>query len=400
MESELDAEAKPESEQTQHDVFSETENAQKNFEENREQQQLPLLLFWETFDVPEFLAIGFPDVQEGQINVPETVTFEDLSPLYPFGSALELQFIPLFERFSMAVQTVPVIDAFPDLVWQVDAVDSETHLVTPMFLFQLTEAGLEMDWQPEGLNPQYLYDTTLSSLGFLQLSVADVPESAKSIPLVAPVETAPVKVSDLAQLFGAETPEYTVDLPFASELWMQIAAETNLPGTLRLVVRAEPEGNWVRVEPSPVSEFHAEVRTSPQAGKQTEGGETVFENIGIRFLAEASWKNVVWKGDEYAERLDSERKNTMFAKEELEKKIEQLETQIFEGNTNVRPERDESKAGLRMLDLRLAEIESILEKLPAAYKEISDNESACFHYSVFLESESGNRTLLILKTVP
>ena len=372
------------------------------FAEIRDQQREPLLRLFEDFDVPPFLAINFPDVKDNNdIDPPVKKAFGELSPLHPFGSALELRFVPLFELPKMTVNTRLDFDALPDLVWKVEAIDSETHEGTPMFLFQLTEAGLEMDWQLEGLNNQYLYDTILSSLGFLQLSVADMPETVKQIPLFTPEQVEPVEISALAELPESETPEIVVELPFATELWQNIFTEMNPPKTLVLEVRAEPKGNWVRMEPSPSpSEFHADVQTSQQVGKPTEGGETVFEKISIPFGASVSLEKIVWKGDEYAGRLQSERENIKSKKADLEKKVEQIKAKIFDNRATEadKTEREGYEAELKKYDIRLKEIEGILEKLPAAYTELGQNESARFYYSVSLESADGKRKLLILTT--
>jgi hypothetical protein len=272
-----------------------------------------------------------------------------------------------------------------------------------MFRFQLTEAGLEMKWQLEGLTTQYLYETVLSSLGFLDLSIADKPETVVQIPLFAPVETMPMKASDLARLSEQEPPEYAIELPFASELWQAIFATMNPPHTLRLEVSAEPPGDWVHIaSPSALasaSALRAEVLTSQQARKPAESGDT-FENISVTFVASASLDKIVWKGDESAEQLLSEQEHLQRTKEQLERQIGQLDAQIFDGDQSVRQEREAHRTELRRNDLRLVEIDSILERLPAAYREIGENESGRFTYSVFLESESTGRRLLLLKTVP
>ncbi|MCL2709576.1 MAG: hypothetical protein FWE95_01745 [Planctomycetaceae bacterium] len=399
--SDLDTVADPE--HIEQDILVVPEDIRKTFAELRAQQKEPLLLFWKDFVVPEFLAINFPNVENHQIDIPEKKLFAELQPLYENGVALELRFIPLFEMPSIRVETTLVIEALPDLVWLVSAVDTvidnEANLATPMFLFQLTAAGLEMEWQPKGLTNQYLYDTILTSLGFLELSIVGTPETAVEIPLFAPVETVPMKVSDLATLAEQESPEHVIELPFASELWQEIFATMNPPYTLRLEVSAEPTGDWIRIESPTESEMHAEVLTTQQARKPAESGDT-FENIKVTFVASASLENIVWKGDEYAERLLSEQDVLKRAKEQLERQIGRLDTQIFDGDQSARQERDEYRAELRSNDLRLAEIESLLERLPAAYREIGENESKRFHYSLFLESEATGRRLLILETVP
>jgi len=401
--SELDTITDTDLAEIEREVFTPPEDVRKTFAKLREQQRAPLLQSWKDFDVPEFLAINFPDVQNHQIDVPETKLFAELKPLYDNGAALELRFIPLFELPRMTVETTLAVEAFPDLVWLVSAVDTtldpETNLTTPMFLFQLTEAGLEMEWQPKGLTNQYLYDTILSSLGFLELSIADIPETEIVIPLFAPVETVPMKVSDLANLADQEPPEHVIELPFASELWRAIFATMDPPPTLRLEVSAEPTGDWVRLEFPSASELHAEVLTLQQARKPSESGET-FENIKVTFVASASLETIVWKGDEYAEQLFLEQSVLKRTKEQLERRIDQLRQQAFEGNDSARRERDELNAELRSNDLRLGEIDSIVERLPAAYREIGENDVGCFHYALFLESDTTGRRLLILKMVP
>ena len=402
IKSELEAQTESELEQIEQEVFTEPEDVRKTFEEERAKQKESLRRFLDGFDVPKFLAIDFPAVQNNMIDVPEKKTFTKLSPLQPFGAALELRFIPLFELSTMKVVTSQTVESLPDLVWRVEAVDIDTDLATPMFRFQLTEAGLEMDWQPEGLNNQYLYDTVLSSLGFLQLNAADEAESAIRIPLFEPAETEPMKISDLANLAEQEPPEHSIDLPFASELWQAIFTTMNPSRTLRLEVQVKPVEDWVRIESPSASEFQAEVRTTQQAGKTLESGETVFADIGILFMAEALLERIVWKGDEYAKRLRLEQTNIGEAKDDLTQKIEGLKTKIMnEGrNAAIQEKLDEYNAALQNGDIRLEEIENILEKLPAVYREIGENELGRFHYSVFLESEMPNRRLLILQTMP
>ena len=397
--SELDAPAEAVPEHIEQETVIASNNLRKIFETHKAEQRESLLQFLASFNVPEFLAIHFPDMQDFQIDVPEKKTFAELSPLHGFGMALELRFIPLFELPTMRVETSLVLESLPDLVWRVSAVEIETGIATPMFLFRLTEAGLEMDWQHEGLTHQYLYDTILSSLGFLQLSVADMPETAKLIPLLVPVEAEPMKVSDLANLSEQDPPEHAIDLPFASELWQAIFATMKPPFILHLEVLAEPVGDWTQTESPSTSEFQAVVHTGQQAKKTGESGDT-FENIVVLFVSEASLERIVWKGDAYAERLRAEQETIRLEREDLTSHVDQLRTQAFEGNENAKQELDEHKAKPQALKYRLDVIESILEKLPAAYKELSENESGRFHYSVFLESESTNRQLLILRTVP
>jgi hypothetical protein len=375
------------------------EDARKAFEKERNKQRIPLLPFLDNFNFPESLAIYFPNVRDGHIDPPEKRTFVELRPLRPFASALELRFCPLFELPTMKVETQWVEDALPEMVWKVCAIDVETQESTPMFLFQLKESGLEMDWQLEGLSNQHLYDTILSSLGFLQIGVSDEPQSAKEIPLFAPEKWGPVKVSELAKLSLSDIPEMIVDLPFASELWEEVFADKNPPYTLVLEVRAEPEGDWAWSVSS--SEIRADVRTSQQADKHAESGKTLFENIAIPFMATASLEKVVWKASEYSEWLHAEQETLQSAKIEWEKKIEKVKGKIFDRTATEtdQSEHENYKAEWKACDIRLKEIESILEKLPEAYREICQKESARFHYSVFLQPAGGTRRLLILTTV-
>jgi peptidoglycan hydrolase CwlO-like protein len=142
-----------------------------------------------------------------------------------------------------------------------------------------------------------------------------------------------------------------------------------------------------------------EVQTSQQVGKPTERGE-VFETLVIPFSASATLDKVVWKGNEYIEQLRAEQENLKSTKAELEKSIEQLQAKILDGRATEadRKERAEYETELGKCKMRIPEIERVLEKLPAAYQEISQNESARLHYSVFLESEGEKRKLLILTT--
>ena len=376
--------------------LQEAEDVRKLFEENREKQKGPLRQCLDNLSIPKYSALNFPSVQDNQIDLPEKKTLGELSPLQPFGEALELRFIPLFELPKIQIETRLLVDALPDLIWQVEAV--ERNSTTPIFHFQLTEAGLEMDWHPLGLGNQHLYGTILSSLGFLQLSVADSPEAATQIQLFEPMKTEPVKIADLAGRAESENPEYVVELPFAAELWQRIFAERNPPNNVLLKVWTEPDGDWIQRKPSPPPEFCAEVLTAQQVGRQTENGETVFENIGILFAAAASLEKVVWKGDEYAGRLRAEAAEAKKIKDELEGQIRQLDVKVFEGNESARTERDRYRAECQQYDSLVRELESILEKLPAAYKEIGRNEMRRFHYSVSLQPPEGEQTLLILTT--
>jgi len=373
----------------------EPDNPLKNFEEDRENQKEPLSLYWEDFDVPEYLGINFPVVQNDQIDIPDRKTFGELRPLHPFGSALELRFIPLFELPKMRIETRRMIEKLPDLIWQVEAFDPYVPTqCTPMFRFQLTEAGLVMDWQLEGLNNQFLYDTVIVSLGFLLLSVTDTPETAKQIPLFAPVITESMRVSDIAKLSDLEPPEYVVELPFASELWQRVIAELKPLKKVVLKVREEPTVNWIRAKPS-TAFFFGEIRSSQQVATQMKSGET-YEDIWIEFTAEASFERVVWRtGKNYQTVLESIKRE----KENWEKKIRELDTKIFEGDDDARKKREAYRSEIReILDVELKRVENTLEKLPAAYDELKRNESAWFHYSVFLETGDGKRTLRILTT--
>ena len=404
--SELDSEAESDLEKTEPDKPTDTEIARKAFEENRKTQREPLFLFWETFAVPDCLPLSFPVVRDNQIDVPEKKMFGELHPLYPFGSALELRFIPLFDLPDTTLKTSRVLDALPDLVWQVEAVDTRMDAATPMFRFALTESGLEMDWEPEGLNNQHLYDTILSSLGFLQWGVADSAETVEwkddMIALFAPKKENPINVFDLAALPESETPEYVTELPFASELWQNVFAEMNPPHRIVLEVRAEPAGDEVQIKSLSPSECRIEVLTAQQVGRTAEGGGTVFENITVPFLAAASLEQVVWKGGEYAEWLESALADIESQKSALEKEISTLQKEMFSSGrdeADLRKRIDDHKAEQETLIPQLEHMRSILEKLPEAYHEIGQDASSRFHYSVFLESLDGKRSLRVLTTV-
>jgi hypothetical protein len=250
-----------------------------------------------------------------------------------------------------------------------------------------------MDWQLEGLTNQYLYDTVLFSLGFLQLSVADAPETVKQISLFAPVITEPMKVSDLARLSELETPEYVVELPFASELWQRVFAELNPPKNVLLEVWVEPEEDWIR---------SGGVRTSQQVGIPKENGETVFQDIWIRFSAVASFENVILGGYTRLSWI-KDQELTMSEIEPIKKKIEELKKKTFENGREDeadRRSRESYEAELRGWDSVLKRAENTLAKLPAAYEELKQNESARFHYAVFLATGDGKRKLRVLTTNP
>ena len=104
--------------------------------------------------------------------------------------------------------------------------------------------------------------------------------------------------------------------------------------------------------------------------------------------------------DDYAGRLESEQADAKLTRERLTQEIEQLQRKMFaEGRNEADVQRlEEYRAELRPLEFRLKTIENILEKLPAAYKELGQNETLRLHYSLFLESAEGERKLLILTT--
>ena len=389
--------------------LTDAERTRKTFEEDREKQREPLLQFLEGFAVPDFLAIHFPDVYEGQIEPPVKATFDELKPLLPFAPALKLQFIPLFELPEVEVRTVLVLDALPDLVWRVDAVDTRTRLDVPMFLFQWTESGLEMDWHREGLGNQHLYDTILSSLGFLQLSVADEWESSMEIPLFAPMYAQPVRAADLVRLADTDSPEYVVELPFASELWRNVFAHHGHPGEVLLEIRAEPAEDVLAGIPltesltgTPLFDYQInfEVCTSQQAGVP-EDGKTVYEDIMIPFVVWASLEEVVWREEAYEGRLRLELKELEAECAVLEEVLEQLPGQVFDfdRDNSVREKLEQQyKKNLDDVNFRIRSIAGILEKVSAAYEEVAQNESLRFYYWVFLTSADGKRKLLVLTT--
>ncbi|MCL2005178.1 MAG: hypothetical protein FWG73_03340 [Planctomycetaceae bacterium] len=366
------------------------EHSLTQFAADRETQKLPLLEFLNGFAVPEYLAINFPEVQDDQIDVPGDAVFRELHPLEPFGAAIDLRYIPLFNLSGIPITTELVLAELPELVWEVQTVDTQTRSATAMFRFHWTQAGLEMRWLPEGLSNQHLYDTVLLSLGFLELNVADELESAMLIPLFAPMQTEAVRLADLT------TAEYAVELPFASELWQRIFAAMNPPMSIVLEVETEA-ADGLRILESSASDFHGEVQTSQQIQKQTEDGRTVYENIAIQFTASASLDRVAWKLDDYAERLEWEKARLMLAKTDLENRIDQLRRQAFEGNDSARTEREDREVELRKLNGHIGEIDGILAGLPTAYDEIGRTAES-FLYAVFLASADGERRLAVLVT--
>ena len=386
------------------DFLTEPEKRIKSFKENREDQREPLLQFLDAFEMPELLGIHYPEVQdEEHFDLPEKASFGEFAPLHPFAAALELRFIPLFELPDVNIETVLLEEKLPDLVWEVKYTDSGTAMDVSMFRFQWTDAGLVHEWQQEGLSGEFKDRTFLSSLGFLQLTVADVPEPASVIPLFIPKRTEPVKVADLVNRIGTDTPEYVVELPFASNLWQQVFAEIAPSENVLLEVWSEPEDLADTPSepglPAKRDRVDIEVSTSQQVEKQAaEGRAAVFADIKIQFSAEASLESVVWKGDALTERLLEED-----ARLEIEIKAVVGERGIIQ-NRLVGGESYETdqaalaalKAKEEALSPRRKEIANILEKLPSAYTEVGKNESWLFHYSVFLESADGERRLLVL----
>ena len=403
--SELDKHAEPE--EIGQEILTDAERMLKTFEENREKQKEQLLVHWQGFTLPDFLSIHYPIVQEnGNIDVlPIKALFGELRPIRSYAAALELRLVPLFELSNVSIKTELLSYELPHLVWEVKAVDPGTGLETPMFHFQWSEAGLEMDWQPEGLQSSYLYETVLSSLGFLQLSIADTPESVILIPLFTPQRENPVKVADLVGIADGEwsTPEYVDESPFATQLWREVFAhfaEKELPVNVTLEVWSEPD----HLADTPVagtlawsSHLHFEIRTSQQASVQTEERGSTLENITIPVSATASLENMTWKINNLFGQMREELELLHSEKIAVEEAIDQLRRRAFDGDDAARTERGQHAAGLQTLESRRKEIESFLTKLPAAYAEIARNESGRFHYSVWLGSADGKK-LLVLTT--
>ena len=375
---------------------------EKVFEENKEQQKEPLLQLLERFDVPQYLGMNFPEVQNDQINLPESRTFDELRPLHPLGAALELRFIPLFELPEMRVETRFMVDQLPDLVWQTEVFDTTDTAASPangvpMFRFHLTAAGLVMDWQPEGLNNQFLYYTVLFSLGFVEFNVAGVPESVKQIPLFEPVKAEPVKISALAELPELPTPEFIVELPFASELWQRVFAELDAELKLPKQILLEDWAPEEYLRQSKRSICNINIPTAQQVGIPTENRETLFENIEIEFSAEALFEKVVWTERTYMDWTGRLRLATS-EKEKMENKCRELDIKVFEGDEKARQERDSYRDKLRDCDSEIKKAENIINKLPSAYEELKHNESARIRFSVFLATGDGKRKLRILTT--
>jgi len=400
--SELDKQAEPE--ETGQETLTDAEKILETFEEEREKQKAPLLVRWQGLTLPDSLNICYPVVQEnGDIeDLPLTAMFGELHPVRPYAAALELRFVPLFGLSDVTIQTELLGDELPHLVWEVKAFDPGTGFGTPMFRFHWSEAGLEMDWQPEGLQSSYLYETVLSSLGFLQLSIADTPETAILIPLFTPQRQNPVKVADLVSTTDGEwsTPEYIEESPFATRLWREVFAhfaEKELPVKVILGARSEPEhlsGTAGTLTPS--SQIHFKIHTSQQASVQTAEGGSILENITIPVSATASLEKVTWKIDDLFGQWREELERIEFDKEHLTQERNQLILDINRGERSP-AERGQYDAGLQTLESRRKEIESFLAKLPAAHTEIAENETGRFHYSVWLGSADGKK-LLVLTT--
>ena len=397
--SDLDAPAEPpmHPQDDEPNIVDNTEELRKQLErfaKHRENQRKPLSDFLTHFTPPPFLRSKFPDMLDnGEIAPPEPAVFDELTLLERYSAALKLEFVPLFELPGINITTVLLQDELPEVIWEVQSSD-EDNFAVPMFRFHWTAWGLKMDWQHDGLSNQYIYDTLLLSLGCLRLSIEDVQESAIEIPLFAPVQTEPVQIANLVNR------DYVEELPLSSELWQRVFAyfsERGLPINVVLEIHNEPASEQ-RAErrTSPDSrQIQFEIPTKQQVSRPTAEGEREFIDLAIPFTVSASLESVVWKMEPLTERLREEQDEIESTISLLQERIDYLIQQVFDQVPNALEERGKLQAEKQRLTLRRQEIISFLEKLPSAHAEIRANEDLRYDYSVFLESVSGRRLLLL-----
>ncbi|MDR2705750.1 MAG: hypothetical protein LBC02_08230 [Planctomycetaceae bacterium] len=250
--------------------------------------------------LPKALSISVPKFQDDHVDPPELKMFPELIDLYPFGLAIELEYVPLLDIPKVRVETrkrtffreldendlkntgkektsqnsnsdtdssldqstdlptdslvddstdslaessvtglrVPVTDRFE---WSVMAVDTDTLQETPMFDLKLTEEGLSLDWRIEGMDAQHLYETLAASFGFLRVFTENNHDQTKiqSIPLFDPKIQKPLFLKE--HFIDPKIQEYSVEMPFASEPWRSFFGTTKIPFAFRLDVTVKPE---------------------------------------------------------------------------------------------------------------------------------------------------------------
>jgi hypothetical protein len=304
------------------------------------------------------LAMSVPQFQEDHVNPPELKTFAELIDLYPFGLALELQYVPLLDIPNVRVETrkhtffrdidekevrdnsnnkktknkisgnekesltpedektsenseasessvtewqVPVTDRFE---WLVLAVDTDTLQETPMFDLKLTEQGLSVEWRIEGMETQHLYDTLAASFGFLRVFTEGNHDKTKiqSIPFFDPKIQKPLFLME--HFAESKQAEYSVATPLTAEPWRSFFGTTKIPFAFRLDVTVRPDNpetlqsggiKSVNVkEPNLPSEFFVEFETEVESKKTVATGSDTYLPVTISFEGAAELERVVW----------------------------------------------------------------------------------------------------------
>ncbi|MDR0871732.1 MAG: hypothetical protein LBN39_13175 [Planctomycetaceae bacterium] len=355
-------------------------------------------------NLPVSLAMPIPSVDDkGQLLPPEKVVFAELAGLYANAAALDLQFIPLISILPSKVMTKPdaEIGNTVSRSWIAYAVDESTQ-ETPMFRFTLTEQGLAVEWESDGLENRYLYDTVFSSLGFLQLAVLDKPETALEIPLFEVVKGKGILFKELD---GEK--ELTLELPFAQEPWVSVFKEKGASCSLQLEGKIVPDVfdgiKKIETEPTEPSRCVFRLETNVDYAVPKEDGSDTYEPVVLEIEGTAGFDKIVWK-DRYEEQLKTWSEEREKIQGELTDKKRQLEGVKKElmGNSTIKELRDTRNQldnEVKQLENNRKALENKLEKAPEAHKKTADNADICIKYSVYLvPADGGGRKLTIVKS--
>jgi hypothetical protein len=431
------------------EIAEQKKNIQKNLNEYLSDHQLP-----------NTLAMSVPQFQDDHVNPPESKMFSELIDLYPFGLALELKYVPLLDIPKVRVEThkrtffrevdendlkkdndpkntekkktslnsdsdtdssldqptdssvdesteleessvtglrVPVTNRFE---WSVMAVDTDTLQETPMFDLKLTEEGLSLDWQIEGMDDQHLYDTLAASFGFLRVFTEGDHDQTKiqSIPLFEPKIQKPLFLME--HFIDPKSHEYSVETPFALEPWRSFFGTTKIPFAFRLDVTVKPEISettqsegikGINVKKSSLpSEFFVEFQTDVDSKKTVAAGSDTYSPVTISFEGAAEPERIVWydRSEHQTEILKQEVETGNSTLETIKKDLDLLRKEILVAGTAAtseqRKKRNELQSEIAQLETRNKEITDILNKIPVAREKIVKNEQLRFDYSVYL----------------
>jgi hypothetical protein len=435
----------------------------KEIEKKKKQAQTKLNDFLLEPVLPPFLSMSVPMVRENQENnetietntakelqlsSPPVKKFSELDVLFPFGLALDLKWIPLLDIPNVRVETRKLKlqrklnseqnqeDEIESLLetasepeiktgakdsrdskdskysdefmvpedrwfrWTVIAVDTETTTETPMFALELTEEGLAVTWQAEGLDNLRLYDTLTASLGFLRVQTenGDVNKNVdratiRSIPLFEPKIQQPIRLAE--HFADTEKPELITETPFAVPLWKTFFNTAKIPFAFQLNVTVKPElpENVKEVKlpklESP-AQFLAEFQTNIDSKKSMGAGNETFTPIAVSFDATLAPEQIVWR-DRYnnqIEMLNQEKESKHNNLETIKKENETINKDLLtKGGTaasELRKKRNELSTEIKNTEIRIKEIESILANIPAAHESLIKDEQLRFEYSAYL----------------